>query len=247
MKQVRGSHFCLRECKSHTRREKLMLTPAPTHGSWESTKDFLFKMSLARPHKMYQAKDESIGSPSRGISRDQDRSIIVWFCKDGGIQDSFAHHLSLKSYTFGHNLSKLQKKQFRNRVTNSSLFGIPRTSQHLQRSWESEALITLQLKSKVANWYRHTSKNILSIQQLPLSVTPLPVSRTSKKPHLLLSASLLSIFLSPNLLQPVLVASFNSQKYQIQRSLQCQWIILFVLLVLMPVKQQVSTTTHAGC
>jgi hypothetical protein len=78
---------------------------------------FSFKTTLARAHKMHQTRHKITESPLRGISRDQDRTIIFRFCTDGGKKDSFTHHVTSKPHIFGHTPSKHEKKQFSNRVT----------------------------------------------------------------------------------------------------------------------------------
>jgi hypothetical protein len=85
-----------------------------------------FKSTLARAHKMHQTRHEIPESPLRGISRDQDRTIILWFCTDGGKKDSFTHHVTSKPHIFGLTPSKQEKKQFSNRVT------------RLRRIWNSK-------------------------------------------------------------------------------------------------------------
>jgi hypothetical protein len=99
----------------------------PRQKTNKTKQDFFIQNDTGkRAHKMHQAKYEIPESPLRGISRDQDRAIILWFCTDGGKKDSFTHHLNSKPHTFGETPSKHQKKQFSNRVA------------RLNRIWSSE-------------------------------------------------------------------------------------------------------------
>jgi hypothetical protein len=62
---------------------------------------------------------EDICSPQRigGVSRDQDRVLIIWFCTDGGSKDSLVQLLTKQKSTFGIKLSRPQKKQIQNRIS----------------------------------------------------------------------------------------------------------------------------------
>jgi hypothetical protein len=63
------------------------------------------------------SSDTPVSPSPSGISRDQDRAIIVWFCLDGGSKRSFCQSVSNQSFIFGITPTKEEKKQFSNRVT----------------------------------------------------------------------------------------------------------------------------------
>lgn len=63
------------------------------------------------------SSDTPVSPSASGISRDQDRAILVWFCLDGGSKRSFCQSVSSQSFVFGIAPTKEEKKQFSNRVT----------------------------------------------------------------------------------------------------------------------------------
>jgi hypothetical protein len=75
--------------------------------------------------------DDILNSPSyinedESVTRDQDRSLLIWFCTNGGTLCSLSTYLNNQKVTFGLRLTAKQKKRFSNRI------------QHLKRLWRPD-------------------------------------------------------------------------------------------------------------
>jgi hypothetical protein len=136
-------------------------------------------MRLRKVHDMDLEKEE-IGSPKHiGVSRDQDRVLIIWFCTDGGSKDSLVQLLAKQKYTFGDKLSRFQKKQIQNRVSYLKCFGLqqddrPPFTQLLRQRGSSELASKIDRQESVPRY-------ILQQKQIstPSRATPQTIEKFS--------------------------------------------------------------------